>query len=446
MPKKQSKDLNDRAFTADNETVSASLKPKRRAIRFAWFPWAMTGLVLGGLALGYWLGEARPWVNKITYTGDLTPAEAVALPDGAQPLQPGPWGNMEFVPISIEPPEEYLPVRMIEQADRRWRFEGFTSEQLTALFQSADLTNAQRAELLDASKWQQDRGSIYLNPSKDLVLSLSPQARKQIYAPLTADPNNIFGLLRCSYPADHFDALFTQSGLPDETIALVKKLSYPHGHLVFFCDIPLVLDTLSRPEQKLRLLKTLLRKSTLLLRLHLTPDSNINALEHYWIRAGWGVDLRPMLESLTKLPQGARIDVVELLPPVPSANLYSYPFPSTKPEDQHKDCHWTALNFFRDVPDQRFTDSNVVHQTLITDYYPVLSDPRYGDLIILAKPNGDIIHSSVYIADNIVYTKNSSNFRDPFILMTMSDMIDNFSAQIPEDQSLQVLIYRNKYY
>lgn len=403
-------------------------------------------LLLGALALGYWIGDSKPWTRKITYTGNLTPAEAAALPDDAKPLQPGPWGNMEYLPISIEPPEEYLPIRMIEQADRRWRFEGFTVEQLTNLFQTADLTTAQRTELQDISKWQQDKSAIYLNPSKDLILSLSPKARKQIYAPLTSNPTNIFGLLRCSFPADHFDAIFTQSGLPEETVALVKKLSYSYGHLVFFCDIPLVLDTLPQSDQKTTLLKTLLRKSTLLLRLHLTPASDLNALEHYWVRAGWGVDIRPMLESLTKLPQGARIDVVELLPPIPSSNLYSYPFPSVKPEDQHKDCHWTALNFFRDVPDQRFTDPNIVHQTLLTDYYPVLSDPRYGDLIILAKPNGDIIHSSVFIADNIVYTKNSANFRDPFILMTLPDMIDNFSAQIPEDQSLQVLIYRNKYY
>jgi hypothetical protein len=88
----------------------------------------------------------------------------------------------------------------------------------------------------------------------------------------------------------------------------------------------------------------------------------------------------------------------------------------------------------------------VVRQTLLTDYYPVLSDARFGDLVLLAKPNGDIIHIAVYIAADIVYTKNSGSFRDPFILMTVSDMLDHFASQIPEGQNLQVSIYRNKYY
>jgi hypothetical protein len=153
-----------------------------------------------------------------------------------------------------------------------------------------------------------------------------------------------------------------------------------------------------------------------------------------------------MLESLTKLPQGARMDIVELLPPLPSAELYSYPFPSTNPADLHKDCHYTALNFFRETPDQRFTDPNFVKQTLLNDYYPVLADPRYGDIITLVRQDGSIIHSCVFIADDIVYTKNSGNFRDPYIFMTLSDMTDNFMAQIPEGQTLQTLIYRNKYY
>ncbi len=182
------------------------------------------------------------------------------------------------------------------------------------------------------------------------------------------------------------------------------------------------------------------------MRLHITPDSDLYELEHYWVKAGWGLNIRPMLESLARLPKGARIDIVELFPPIPAADIYNYTFPSLKPADQHKDCEWTALNFFRDVPDDRFTDVNVVRQTLLTDYYPVLSDPRYGDLIALSKPNGDIIHLAVYIAADIYYTKNSGNFHDPFMLTTLSDMVDHFSGQIPEDQTLQVTFYRNKYY
>jgi len=59
---------------------------------------------------------------------------------------------------------------------------------------------------------------------------------------------------------------------------------------------------------------------------------------------------------------------------------------------------------------------------------------------------GDIIHVAVYIAADIVYTKNSGNFYDPYILMTYSDMLDHFAWQLPENEKLKVEIRRNKYY
>ena len=98
------------------------------------------------------------------------------------------------------------------------------------------------------------------------------------------------------------------------------------------------------------------------------------------------------------------------------------------------------------MADPRFVDSSVVKQTIQTDYYPVHSEPRYGDLIAFARPDGEIIHLAVFIADNIAYTKNSGSYIDPYVLMTIPDLNDYFSAQIPENQTLQVLYFRNKYY
>ena len=402
-------------------------------------------LIFCGLVLGCALTTL--WQRFQVKPADIpSPEDLAALPDSAVPVPPGPWGNLEILPIFIEPPDEYLRVVNFEEGDRRWRFAGFTPDQLLSLFQSADLTASQRSELSDTSKWEKDEQAIYVKPSRELILSLSPAARKTIYTPLFPTIGNVVNTQAAVFPADRFPDYFVNSGLSDETIALVKKLSFPYGRLILFCDAATVLDTLKTPEQKIRLLKTIWRQPTLLVRLHITPDSDINELEHYWIRAGWGLDLRPMLESLSRLPKGARIDLVELLPPMPSADIYTYPFPSIKPADQHKDCRWTALNFFRDIPDDRFTDPSVVRQTLLTDYYPVESDPRYGDVVAVTNPHGDIIHLAIYIAANIVYTKNSANFNDPFMLMTMPEMLEHFCWQIPEGQSLGVQFLRNKYY
>ena len=353
---------------------------------------------------------------------------------------------MESLPISIEPPEEYLSIQTIQTADRRWWFRDYSPDLLSAFFRSAGLTPQQQTELLDRSKWEQVKGETVIAPSTELVLSLSSQARKQIYGTLASNPDNIVMHVRCSFPKDRFDSMLAESGLPAEAVALIRRLTFPHGRFLFFCDAPAVLDTLEKYEQKVSFIKMLARKDTLLLKLHVMPDSDINTLVNYWVKAAWGKDVKPMLESLTKVPGGARISVVHLLPPMPTACLYTYPFPSTNPTDLHKDCHWTALNFFRDPPDPSFTNGEVVRQTILKDYYPVLSDPRYGDVIMLTRSDGSIIHSAVYIADNIVYTKNSPLYLDPFILMTIPDMIDKFEAFLPENERLKMQVFRNKYY
>ncbi|MCX6967781.1 MAG: hypothetical protein NTZ46_08405 [Verrucomicrobia bacterium] len=426
---------------SSNENAYIHVSISRRVLQKIPWVFLLIGVSCFLVGIGFYLGcHWNPWPTP------KSPEQLTAVPDRVHALKLGPWGNMESLPISIEPPEEYLSTQSIENADRRWWFKGCSPEQVHAFLSSDDLSAQQKAELLDQSKWEQKNGSLIVSPSKELILSLSPKARKRIYGVLGENPENLVMHLRCSFPADHFNTLFSESDLPPETVALIKHLSFPHGRFLFFCDVPSVLDSLKTYEQKICFMKCLTKKETLLLKLHVMPDSDVNLLVNYWSKASWGKDVKPMLESLAKVPGGARLGVVHLLPPMPTESLYTYPFPSTDPADVHKDCHWTALNFFRDPPDPRFTNADLVRETIQKDYYPVLSDPRYGDVIMLARPDGSIVHSAVFIADNIVYTKNSPLFLDPFLLMTISDMIDRFEAFIPENEHLKMLVFRNKYY
>ena len=424
---------NNDAFLA----ISVSREALRRLPKIA----AGAAVICIAAGLGFWAG--RHWTAPLN---SKNPEQLVKIPDQAIPLKPGPWGNLERLSICIEPPEEYLSVQGYEKADRRWHFPGLNAEQVSALFAVDDLSNDQQTQLLDRSKWVLANGEIIVAPSDELVLSLSRAARKRIYGLLSRAPANLVSCLRCAFPANRFHTILSESGLAPETVTLIEKLSFPHGRLMFFCDVPLVLDKMGDYEQKVRLIRTLARKETLLVKLHVMPDSNVNELVAYWSKAAWGKDVKPMLESLARVPGGARLSLVHLLPPFPSEALYTYPFPSTNPADLHKDCHWSAFNFFRETPDSRFTDLKFIRETLDKDYYPVISDPRFGDIVMLATERGNVIHSSVYIADNIVYTKNSAEYLNPFLLMTIPEMLDTFEAFIPENEHLKVLVYRSKYY
>jgi hypothetical protein len=136
-----------------------------------------------------------------------------------------------------------------------------------------------------------------------------------------------------------------------------------------------------------------------------------------------------------------------VLPPLPSAEIYDFPSPADNPlqgPPVDRDCHWTSFNFFRDVPDPNFSKPEYVLKELENNYAPIPGDPRYGDIAIFSKPNGDIVHSAVYIADDICFSKNGSSVIQPWTLSTLSDLFQEYSILIPPNQSLTVSYFRNK--
>ncbi len=54
-----------------------------------------------------------------------------------------------------------------------------------------------------------------------------------------------------------------------------------------------------------------------------------------------------------------------------------------------------------------------------------------GDLVLLLDNQNKVIHSAVYIADDIVFTKNGINFAQPWVMMHEKDMVGHFSGLNP---------------
>ena len=374
----------------------------------------------------------------VTQATDASPAR-----DKAQLLKPGAWGDVEYVPLFTECPDEYLSAQMDATADRRWFFAGLSTDQVKNYFTSIPELSAEDKKFFAEAKLESAPNGTYLTPSAQLIFSLNAEARKKIYRFLTQFPENNWQREAYVFPKDSFDHYFKDSDVAPETITKVRQLWYSYGKALLFADLPYVLDTLSTFEQKKNLEKAISRRSTMLMRLHVNPRSDINSLVEYWGRGGTSKDIKPLLESLGKLPQGERINVALLLPPLPASRLYTYPFPSF---NQPENCHWSSFNFFRDPPDNRYSDLKFLKEKLDNDYYPMFTDPRYGDLVFLTKPNGDIVHSAVYIADDIVFTKNGGHFSAPWIFMRLPELVDSYSTFVNEGESLKAMYYRNKYF
>ena len=396
-------------------------------------------LLLGLCALQFALLMALVLMNWGPWPAPRRPAKAerqIAAPslpsaDAREPFfkgNPGPWGDLEYVRINIEPPDRFLQEEGVSSEKTRWFFADYTRPQLTALFNTADLTAAQRAELLDPACWQQVTNGIVVTPGEKLILEMNPQARSQIYSVLAEHPRNDYQFWPCVCRNGGFADWFQQSGLSEGTLALVKSLVYQRGTTLCFSDVPEVLSKIPSAAERRRLTKTLARNSTVLMKLRVKPDTDINALISYWAKGGRAKDIEPLLESLSMVPGSVTIDIVHLLPPFARKRLNTYPPPDTT--GPALDCYWSAMNFFNDQPDDRYLDPAVWQEELRRDY-TVVTNPVYGDLVFLVRTDGAPMHAAVYIADDVVFTKNGSNYRQPWMLVRMEDLLPRYLQTFP---------------
>jgi hypothetical protein len=207
-----------------------------------------------------------------------------------------------------------------------------------------------------------------------------------------------------------------------------------------------MLTRLPSYDEKVCFLKALTRQKTLLLRIHLKPDADVTALAKYWGKGARATDARTLFESLSKAPGGSWVNVITVIPPVPSSRLYTYPTELDNPLNgppHVRDCHWTTFNFFRGSQEMD-VDPQYVLNELKNNYAPAAGDPRYGDVVLFAKPEGQIVHSCIYLADDIVFTKNGATNISPWMLSTIQDLRMRYTFEVPEGQKLAVSFYRHK--
>lgn len=380
-----------------------------------------------------------PWgLLLVIHSRDHAPK----TPDSAWtvPSHKGPWGDLKIIRIVTEPPTESL-AGYLDYPPPTWFFEGFTPEAYNRLLLSAGLSPAQRDALASAAIWDAQNTQLTVKPSDELVQSLSPESRAAIYGALSLYPQNVFQNEPFRFRNDLANEWFANSGVSQEIVDRVFRLTYRRGKTLLFSDPHLVVPLTTSIPDRIKLLKTLSRQSTLMVQLHVTAQTDIDALVNYWAAVeGRAKDIRPILESIAKIPGGYDIDISHLLPRFARKRVYTYPSYTGDKGEALYDCHWNSMNFFNDPPDNRFADKATVIHALETDYTPIIDDYRFGDIVLFMKSDTQAIHSAVYIADNIVFTKNGPNIHSPWILMQLDTLVSHYSTNV----DLQLRGYRKK--
>jgi len=356
-----------------------------------------------------------------TSTAATAPTTTASVSKSAK----GPWGDLEITPIDIEPPADAAD-RFATVDTSTWYFRDVTdAATLSQLLQKTPgLTDAQRDALLACARPDTTEKGMTVKPEPSTILSLAPQARAALYAILAANPRNP----QCEpfrHRREAGEDWLADTGLPEDILSVVRRLVYRRGDMDAFVDVSVIVPCLKTDAQRETLFRVLASQSGLLVRLRVHARSDLKELTRYWGLNGRERDVGPLLESLSRLddPRGSVVNVVQLLPPFARSRLYTFPPLEGSSPNGRMDCHWTSFNFWSTTtPDDQYSTPGYVSKQATEAYHPIPKLEQLGDLIFLINARGEGIHSAIYIADDIVFTKNGSSMAAPWIFMRLKDL------------------------
>ncbi len=339
-------------------------------------------------------------------------------------------GTFEYIRMPLGEPDDLLPDVRAPLGSPRWFFPGYSKTKLGDFLRSVELSDEHRKVLLDPHRWETTQEGIYVNPPLEAVANMGRPARSQIYPVLAGSPVNSPQHYPFRFPINAVEERLGDAGLSAATAALVRRLLYEDEGTICFADGAVAQQLLPTPEFK-ALVNVLYREPTFLMRLKIARDADIDRLLLYWSRFGRGRELKPLFQSLSRVPGGGSINVEHLLPPFARLRLYTHGPVSTDSAKSRQNCFWTALNFFNEQPDAQYLKTENVLRALKTDYHGVNGELEFGDLVCLMDAKGLPAHICVYIADNVVFTKDGMDDREPWILMRIPDMLVEYTAKPP---------------
>ena len=355
----------------------------------------------------------------------------------------GPWGKLEYYHVYLEAPSYLVEQFPLPSSKSRWVFTPQQESSLPSILAETGLTAAQVEAVLSAPGKLSNADGVYLFPPPQLILDISPEVRGKLYAILRKIPANEYHVDPVLILNDDPEKWFANSELRPEIIDMIDKLSYRRGDLTAFSDLSLLMNLASGESEGRQILKAMTRTRSMILRTIINDHSEVDENMKYWTT---GLNLRrkdvvPMLHSVVATQGVEKLDILHLLPALPRKLLYTYPDPTMGADGIFPDCHWTSLNFFNYNAESYLLDSRLATTKVLESFAQVEPPYRFGDvLFFLDTKQGDAFHSCVYIADDIVYSKNGRNLLSPWILTKLNDIKDVYLY----DGNGRVQGFRNK--
>lgn len=349
----------------------------------------------------------------------------------------GQWGELQYRRFYLPLPKAWLDQSTaLEKAV--WHIPNMVPAKLQEIMAATPLNDEERRLWKETCELKVTEKGISILPSKEFRWALSPQSRTMLYAWLGQFPDNETLAMPFCYKAHDLNEWLQDNDLSEELVQSIRQLLYTTGDSVCFADLDLIEDKVKDQEERATLLGVLYRHPYCEVRLRIDQKTDIKGLSTYW--GEWHrVERvkRKLKETLGKQPE-TYVSLTSILPPHPRSVLNTFPSLPKSPSEFQPDCYWTAFNFFNRTPDNRFAENAFMEEALVKYHDRVEGKPRYGDLIFLVDASGRPLHGAVYLADDLIYTKNGGHFTQPWVIMKLADM----KACYPQPTPVRETFYR----
>lgn len=361
--------------------------------------------------------ELRPFMS--------TPAATSEKKTSVFYANPGPWGKLKCFYIYIEAPQGMVDKFPLPFTKPRWSFAESQLADLPQLFKKAGLPEKMQADLLLPLNTSKSNGMLNLFPNLADLEAMTPAMREVIYPVLAKNPTNDYHTDPVLMTTETVDEWYGTSKLRPELVEKIKQMSYHRGGALAFSDLGALMNYAKSDSEARYIFKAFTRTRSLMVQLELADMTEIAPLLDYWT-IGVGIrrkDIEPIMQSVMDTNGVDTLGLTHILPALPRKLLYTYPGEELSRHGLLPDCHWTSLNFYNYEPHEYLLNSQLATSSVLEKFNPVNPPYRYGDILFfLDTANGDAFHSCVYLADDIVFTKNGRNPLSPWVLMKISEV------------------------
>jgi hypothetical protein len=350
-------------------------------------------------------------------------AAALNAPGESLSTHEGPWGELLTQDIILERPVEYLTNDLKAVQPPLWTFRGMNVAQVKTFFVNNGLPLPAAEKALAPGRLSTRGTNTLFQPSDEFAFSLSPETRDRLYTAMRGLEISLFLDSPYYFSPSQLDSMKGDARVHPDDLALLKKLVYGGKEVRRFSDYETLMGRIPTFERRVGMAAALSRQSAVLARLCIRPDTDIDKVAMYWgnVNNVRFIDVRPMLEAIKRMPRGGTISLMYLLPPFARERLYTFPsLPA--PGEPIPSYNWSTFNFSNVEPDKRFLDLAECLRHIDKSCYKVAQPTLCGDVLLFKNNQGQIRHSAVYLAADLVFSKFGKNYTTAWTIMRIADL------------------------